>query len=235
MQDIKKSMRIDIITLFPSMFTGPFAVSMLKKAQDKGLVQINFIDLRQFGLGSRRQVDDTPYGGGDGMLLKPEPIVAAIEAAGNLKVESRKSKDVKTSRSKIILLTPQGKTYSQPMAKKLAKEEHLILICGHYEGFDERIRTYVDMEVSIGDYVLTGGEIPAMVLVDSIARLIPGVLGGENSAHEESFSQGKTLEYPQYTRPVEFIGMKVPDILLTGNHGEIKKWRHTQSRSRLKK
>jgi tRNA (guanine37-N1)-methyltransferase len=235
MQDIKKSMRIDIITLFPSMFTGPFAVSMLKKAQDKGLVQINFIDLRQFGRGSRRQVDDTPYGGGDGMLLKPEPIVAAIEAAGNLKAESRKSKDAKTSRSKIILLTPQGKTYSQPMAKKLAKEEHLILICGHYEGFDERIRTYVDMEVSIGDYVLTGGEIPAMVLVDSIARLIPGVLGGENSAHEESFSLGKTLEYPQYTRPVEFRGMKVPDILLTGNHGEIKKWRHTQSRSRLKK
>lgn len=211
--------KVDIITLFPSMFEGPFATSMLKKAQDKKLVEINFIDLRQFGLGKHKQVDDTPYGGGDGMVLKPEPVYAAVESVV--------SKD-----SKVILLTPQGKTYDQTMALKLSKSEHLILICGHYEGFDERIRKLADYQISIGDYVLTGGEIPAMVLTDSIVRLIPGVLGGENSAHEESFSDGKTLEYPHYTRPENFQGMKVPDVLLSGNHGEIKKWRIEQSKKR---
>lgn len=215
-------MKIDIITLFPSMFVGPFATSMLKKAQDKHLVNINFVDLRQFGLGAHRQVDDTPYGGGDGMVLKPEPVYAAVERA--------RSKD-----SKVVLLTPQGKTYDQLMAQKLSKAKHLILICGHYEGFDERIRKLADYQISIGDYVLTGGEIPAMVLVDSIVRLLPGVLGGENSAAEESFSEGKTLEYPQYTRPDDFRGMKVPRVLLSGNHQEIKTWRQEQSAKRTKK
>lgn len=212
-------MKIDIITLFPSMFEGPFATSMLKKAQDKKLVEINFIDLRQFGLGPHKQVDDTPYGGGDGMLLKPEPVYSAVES-------------LKSKVSKVVLLTPQGKTYSQPMAKKLSKLKHLILICGHYEGFDERIRKLADYQISVGDYVLTGGEIPAMAVVDSVVRLIPGVLGGASSAQEESFSQGKTLEYPQYTRPEEWQGMKVPKVLLSGHHGEIKKWRNQQSAKR---
>lgn len=214
-------MKIDIITLFPNMFDGPFATSMLKKAQDKKLAKINFIDLREFGLGPRRQVDDTPYGGGDGMVLRPEPIVDAIES-------------VKTDKSKVILLTPQGEPYKQATAQSLSKETHLILICGHYEGFDERIRAFADLQISIGDYVLTGGEIPAMVLVDSVVRLIPGVLGGENSAIEESFSDGKSIEYPHYTKPQEFRGQKVPDVLLNGNHGEIKKWRDQESKKRTK-
>jgi len=215
-------MKIDIITLFPSMFEGPFTTSMLKKAQDKKLASINFIDLRKFGIGPRRQVDDTPYGGGDGMVLKPEPVVTAIES-------------VRKKLTKVILLTPQGRTFKQATAKKLSKAEHLVLVCGHYEGFDERIRKFVDMQISIGDYVLTGGEIPAMVLVDSVVRLIPGVLGGENSAVEESFSDGKTLEYPQYTNPREFRGMKVPQVLLNGDHGEIKKWRESESKRRTNK
>lgn len=215
-------MKIDIISLFPSMFQGSFATSMLKKAQDKKLASISYVDLREFGLGPRRQVDDTPYGGGDGMVLRPEPIVKAIES-------------VKTDNSKVVLLTPQGETYKQATAQALSLEEHLILICGHYEGFDERIRSYVDLQISIGNYVLTGGEIPAMVVVDSIVRLIPGVLGGENSAIEESFSDGKTLEYPHYTKPQEFRGMKVPDVLLNGNHGEIKKWRDQESKKRTTK
>lgn len=215
-------MRIDIITLFPSMFKGPFATSMLKKAQDNKLAKINFIDLRQFGLGPHKQVDDTPYGGGDGMVLKPEPVVAAIES-------------VRSKESQVILLTPQGQTYKQALAKNLSTAQQLILVCGHYEGFDERIRKFVDFQISIGDYVLTGGEIPAMVLVDSIVRLIPGVLGGENSAAEESFSDGKTLEYPQYTRPEEFRDMKVPKVLLSGNHGEIAKWRKAEATNRTKK
>ncbi|MBI3983902.1 tRNA (guanosine(37)-N1)-methyltransferase TrmD [Candidatus Microgenomates bacterium] len=205
-------MKIDIITLFPDMFSGPFATSMLKKAQDKGLAQISFVNLRDFGLGPRKQVDDTPYGGGDGMVLKPEPVVAAIES-------------VKDTDSVVILMTPQGKTYSQPAARKLAKVKHLIIVCGHYEGFDERIRSFVDLEISIGDYVLTGGEIPAMVVVDSVVRLIPGVLGGDQSAVDESFTRGKQLEYPQYTRPENFRGMKVPKVLQTGHHGEIAAWR----------
>lgn len=212
-------MKIDIITLFPSMFKGPFATSMLKKAQDKKLVKINFVDLRQFGVGPHKQVDDTPYGGGDGMVLKVDVVAAAI-------------KKVKKPGSKVILLTPQGKTYDQPTAKKLSKFKHLILICGHYEGFDERIRKLADYQISIGDYVLTGGEIPAMAVVDSAVRLIPGVLGGANSAQDESFSQGKILEYPQYTRPEEWRGMKVPKVLLSGHHSEIKTWRARQSAKR---
>lgn len=215
-------MKIDIITLFPSMFEGPFATSMLKKAQDKSLAEINFVDLRPFGIGPHNQVDDTPYGGGDGMVLKPEPVYAAVDS-------------VKSKESKVVLLTPQGQTYRQATAQKLAKQKHLILICGHYEGFDERIRQLADYQISIGQYVLTGGEIPAMVLVDSIVRLLPGVLGGANSAAEESFSDGESLEYPHYTRPEEFMGMVVPKVLLSGNHAEIAKWRAEQSRKRTQK
>jgi tRNA (guanine37-N1)-methyltransferase len=217
-------MKIHIITLFPDMFAGPFDMSMLKKAQDKDLLDISFVDLRKFGIGPRRQVDDTPYGGGDGMVLKPEPVVDAIESI---------KKACKKSRCTVILLTPQGDTFNQEKARDFAKLEHIILVCGHYEGFDERIRDFVDIEISIGNYVLTGGEIPAMVIVDSVARLIPGVLGGESSADIESFSEGNQLEYPQYTRPVEYKGAKVPEVLLGGNHAEIAKWRRKHVRNKL--
>lgn len=210
---------MDIITLFPDMFEGPFAMSMLKKAQDKKLISINFVDLRKFGVGPRKQVDDTPYGGGDGMVLRADVVIPAIESV--------RGKD-----SQVMLLTPQGKTYNQSTARELSGEAHLILVCGHYEGFDERIRKYVDLEISIGNYVLTGGEIPAMVVVDSVVRLIPGVLGGEDSAAEESFSKGKELEYPQYTRPEVYKSKKVPDVLLSGHHGEVAKWRADQSAKR---
>jgi tRNA (guanine37-N1)-methyltransferase len=208
-------MKIDIITLFPDMFQGPFAISMLKKAQDQGAVEIELHDLRQFGLGERRTVDDTPYGGGNGMVLRCEPVFAAVE--------SLKSK-VKGQKSKVVVMTPSGRRYDQAMALELSHCKHLILVCGHYEGFDERILTLADYELSIGDYVLTGGELPAMVLTDSVVRLLPGVLGGEASLSEESFSAGQ-LEYPHYTRPEEFRGLPVPEVLKTGNHAEIAKWR----------
>lgn len=210
-------MRIQIITLFPDMFPGVLNASMLWKAQDRKIVQIEYVNLRDFGLGKRRTVDDTPYGGGDGMLLKIEPLAAAVEHA--------KKEDPK---AKVILLTPRGKTYQQADARRLSKEKGLILICGRYEGYDERITEFVDEQISIGDYVLTGGEIPAMVLIDSVVRLIPGVLGGETSAEIESFSDSKTVEYPQYTKPEDFRGMKVPKVLLSGNHAEIEKWRQQQ-------
>ncbi len=216
-------MKIDIITLFPDMFAGPFDMSMLWKAKDRGLVDIRMHDLREFGLGSRRTVDDTPYGGGDGMLLKPEPVVAAIEQA----------KQDNTA-AKVIVLSPQGKRFEQAKAIELATAEGLILVAGHYEGFDERILDYADEELSIGDYVLTGGELPAMVLVDTVVRLIPGVLGGEQSAHVESFSDG-LLEYPQYTRPVEFRGAVVPEVLQQGHHAEIEKWRQEQARAKTQR
>ncbi len=209
------------------MFKGPFDMSMLWKAQQRGLVEIQLHDLRQFGLGPRRQVDDTPYGGGDGMLLKPEPVYAALQSIA--KIKPSKSK-VKSQKSKVIVLSPQGKLFNQATAQELAKEDHLILIAGHYEGFDERILSLADYELSVGDYVLTGGELPAMIVVDAVARLIPGVLGGEDSAHDESFSQavGGKLEYPQYTRPAEFRGLKVPDVLQNGHHADIAKWRAEQ-------
>lgn len=211
-------MKIDIITLFPKMFDGPFAESMLWKAQDRKLVTINLIDLREFGDGPRRTVDDTPFGGGDGMLLKPEPVVAAIEKA-----------KASNPDAKVIIMTPQGKQYKQQLAQDLSTEPGLILVCGRYEGFDERIIDYADMELSIGDYVLTGGELPAMIVVDSVTRLIPGVLGGEASAHIESFSDPKLVEYPQYTRPVEFRGSEVPEVLRSGDHAKINAWRAEQS------
>lgn len=208
-------MKISVITLFPEMFDKVFNQSMLWKAQDKGLVEFELIDLRPFGLGPRHQVDDTPYGGGDGMLLKPEPIFAAVE-------------DAKTRNpdAKVVLMTPKGKIWNQARATELANSgDNFIFICPHYEGYDERILTLVDYQVSIGKFILTGGELPAMTVIDSIVRLIPGVLGGETSAEIESFSDGDNYEYPQYTRPAEFRGMKVPEVLLNGNHGEIAKWR----------
>jgi tRNA (guanine37-N1)-methyltransferase len=216
-------MKIDIITLFPDMFKGPFDMSMLWKAQERGLVQIKFWDLREFGLGSRRTVDDTPYGGGDGMVLRPEPVVAAIEAAKKENPEAR-----------VIVLTPSGHLYNQATAGELSALPGLILVAGHYEGFDERIMSYVDGQLSIGDYVLTGGELPAMVVVDSVVRLIPGVLGGEQSAHDESFSDPTLLEYPHYTRPETFRDMRVPEVLQSGHHAEIEAWRRAQAKAKTK-
>ncbi len=216
-------MKIQIITLFPSMFEGPFATSMLKKAQDQAIVEISLIDLRDFGLGPRRTVDDTPYGGGDGMLLRPEPVFAAVEAA--------KAADQK---AQVIILTPGGSKFDQSLAANLAKAAGLILVAGHYEGFDERILSLADQQISIGDYVLTGGELPAMVVVDSVVRLIPGVLGGDQSAIDESFSNGE-LEYPHYTRPEEFRGMKIPEVLKQGNHGAIAAWRADQAKQKTAK
>lgn len=201
------------------MFDGVFGSSMLWKAQDHKLVQLKTVNLRQFGIGRRKTVDDTPYGGGDGMLLKPEPLFDAVEYC---KKQSPKSK--------VLLMTPRGKDYNQKTAQKLASNgDDLVIICARYEGYDERITSIVDEQVCVGPYVLTGGEIAAMVVVDSVVRLIPGVLGGENSAEIESFSDGNNREFPQYTRPEEFNGMKVPDVLLSGNHGEIEKWRAKNS------
>ena len=215
---------IQVITLFPEMFTGVFGTSMLWKAQDRQLIKFSTINLRDFGLGPRKQVDDTPYGGGDGMLLKPEPLFAAVEAA---------KKNDPTAR--VLLMTPRGERWTQVMARDFANSgTGFIIICGRYEGYDERITTIVDRQISVGDFVLTGGEIPAMAIVDSITRLIPGVLGGETSAEIESFSDGETLEFPQYTRPAEFKGLKVPDVLLSGNHAQILDWRAKHSPKALK-
>jgi tRNA (guanine37-N1)-methyltransferase len=211
--------KIQVITLFPEMFTGVLNNSMMWKAQDKQLAEFTLIDLREYGLGPRRTVDDTPYGGGDGMLLKPEPLFAAVEQA--------KANDPS---AQVLLMTPRGQRWKQATAQSYADSEHgYIFICGRYEGYDERIVTLVDAQISVGDYVLTGGELPAMTIIDSIVRLIPGVLGGEASAEIESFSDGETLEFPQYTRPEEFRGMKVPEVLLSGNHGAIAKWRAENS------
>ncbi|MEK7603045.1 MAG: tRNA (guanosine(37)-N1)-methyltransferase TrmD [Patescibacteria group bacterium] len=207
-------MKIQIISLFTEMFPAVFDTSMLWKAQDKKLVKISYINLRDFGVGPRKQVDDTPYGGGDGMLFMPEPLFLAIEHA--------KARD-KTA--KVILMTPRGERFIQAKAKKLSTEKGLIFVCARYEGYDERVVSLVDEQISIGDYVLTGGELPAMVVADTIVRLIPGVLGGKNSAEIESFCDGRTLEFPQYTRPEDFRGMKVPEVLLSGNHAAIEKWR----------
>jgi len=203
------------------MFTGVFGSSMMWKAQNGEHVELSTINLREFGIGPRKQVDDTPYGGGDGMLLKPEPLFAAVEKA--------KANDPD---AKVLLMTPRGERWKQSLASNYAAAEHgYIFICGRYEGYDERITTLVDNELSVGDYVLTGGELPAMTIIDSIVRLIPGVLGGETSAEIESFSDGATLEYPQYTRPEIFNGMKVPGVLLSGHHGEIARWRAENSRT----
>ena len=217
-------MKISIISLFPGMFEGIFAESMLFKAQDIGALEVEVIDLREFGIGLRRTVDDTPYGGGDGMLLKPEPLFAAVERAKQA-----------NPNAKVLLMTPRGKLFTQNTAQALANEQAesgLIIICGRYEGYDERIVSLVDDELSVGRYVLTGGELPAMIITDAVTRLLPGVLGGQDSAEIESYSQGDLMEveFPQYTRPEDFQGMKVPDVLLSGHHAEIEAWRKEQSR-----
>ncbi len=211
-------MKIQIISLFPEMLQPVLETSMLRKAKDKGIVEYSYINLRDFGLGPRKQVDDTPYGGGDGMLLKPEPLVAAIELA--------KTHDPDAT---VVLPTPRGKLYKQSEAKKLAKAKGLILVCPRYEGYDERVTKWIDEQYCIGNYVLTGGELPALIIIDSVVRLLPGVLGGENSAEIESFQDDDTtIEFPQYTRPEDFRGMKVPEVLLSGHHAEIEKWRNQQ-------
>ncbi len=211
--------KIQVVTLFPEMFDGVLNSSMMWKAQDQKAVEFKMINLRDFGLGPRQQVDDTPYGGGDGMLLMPQPLFAAIAAA--------KEYD---SSAKVVLMTPRGQRWKQALAQTWADSgDGYIFVCGRYEGYDERVLELVDEQVSVGDYVLTGGELPAMTIIDSIVRLIPGVLGGENSAAIESFSDGETLEFPQYTRPEDFNGMKVPEVLLSGNHAAIAKWRAEHS------
>lgn len=215
-------MKFYIITLFPKMFVGPLTESMLFNAKSKGLLDIEIINLRDFGIGKRKTVDDIPYGGGAGMVLKPEPIFAAIES-----IKDRKN-------LRVVMMTPSGKKYNQQTVKKLSKFSSLAIICGHYEGIDERVSSIVDEEISIGDYVLTGGEIPAMVLVDSVARLVPGVLGDERSSQDESFSNG-ILEYPQYTRPDNFRGKKIPEILKSGHHAQITQWRKDQAIKKTRK
>lgn len=216
-------MHIQVITLFPDMFTGVLGNSMLWKAADRGIVKYEMVDLRQFGLGPRRTVDDTPYGGGDGMLLKPEPVVEAIKYARS------KVKAGRTAR--VMLPTPRGNTYKQSDAKRLAAaDEDLIIVCPRYEGYDERIVKYVDELFCTGNYVLTGGELPAMIVIDSVVRLLPGVLGGESSAEIESFQQDdENIEFPQYTRPEVFEGDRVPEVLLNGHHAEIAAWRAANS------
>ena len=215
-------MKIVIITLFPEMFSPILGSSMMWKAQSKKLVKFQIVDLRKFGLGNRRQVDDTPYGGGAGMVLKPEPIFEAVE-------QTKK----KLTKAKVILMTPRGEKFNQITAKKISKLNEVIIICGHYEGFDERIMELVDIELSLGDFVLTGGELPAMTVVDATVRLIPGVLGDKQCPQAESFSQG-LLEYPQYARPDDFRGKKVPEILLGGNHSKILVWRKAEAVKKTK-
>ncbi|HEY0965503.1 MAG TPA: tRNA (guanosine(37)-N1)-methyltransferase TrmD [Candidatus Saccharimonadales bacterium] len=211
--------KFQVVTLFPEMFTGIFETSMMWKAQKEEKVALSTINLRDYGIGPRKQVDDTPYGGGDGMLLMVEPLWKAVEAA--------KANDPS---AKVLLMTPRGIRWKQAVAQEYADTDYgYIFICGRYEGYDERIMELVDQEVSVGDYVLTGGELPAMTIIDSIVRLIPGVLGGETSAEIESFSDGETLEFPQYTRPEEFNGLKVPEVLLSGHHGKIADWRNENS------
>jgi tRNA (guanine37-N1)-methyltransferase len=213
-------MKIQIITLFPDMFEGVLGASMLWKAKEQGAVTYEHINLRDFGIGLRKQVDDVPYGGGDGMLLKIEPLVAAIEQA--------KQND---PTAKVYLPTPRGKLYKQSQAKQIAADNQgIIIICPRYEGYDERVMQWVDEPYRIGNYVLTGGEIPAMVLIDSVVRLLPGVLGGETSAEIESFQQDdESVEFPQYTRPETFRGQSVPPVLLSGHHAEIANWRQKNS------
>jgi tRNA (guanine37-N1)-methyltransferase len=211
-------MRFDVLTIFPGMFEGPLTESILSRGRQKGLIDVHLHDLRDYAHDRHRQVDDTPYGGGGGMILMPGPIFEAVEGI---------RKKHPAQRDRVILLSPQGPRFGQEKARQLAGEhDRLLLVCGRYEGVDERVREFlVDEEISIGDYVLTGGELAAMVVIDSVARLVPGVLGGERSAAEDSFSEG-VLEYPQYTRPAVFRGHRVPEVLLSGNHAEIRRWRN---------
>ena len=214
-------LRIDIITIFPQMLNGFLGESMIKRAVQMGRVVIRAINLRDFALDPHKTTDDRPYGGGPGMVMKPEPIFEAVES-------------VQTPESRVLLMTPQGQRFDQKMARELSGEKHLIFICGHYEGVDERVReALVDDEISIGDYVLTNGVLPAAVVVDAVVRLLPGVLGAEDGADNESFEKG-WLEYEQYTRPAEYRGMRVPDVLLSGNHEAIAKWRRERAKERTR-
>jgi tRNA (guanine37-N1)-methyltransferase len=210
---------IDVITLFPAMFDGPFEESIVHRARERGILSLRLIHLRDFGLGRHKLVDDTPYGGGPGMVLRPEPLAAAIEA-------------VRRADSRVVLMTPQGRLLRQPIVRELALAPHLVLICGHYEGVDDRVLTLVDDELSIGDYVLTGGELAAMVVVDAVTRLLPGALGAAASAEQESHGATGLLDWPHYTKPREFNGLTVPDVLLSGNHAAIARWRAEQARER---
>jgi tRNA (guanine37-N1)-methyltransferase len=217
-------MKIDILTIFPEMFKPILGESIIKRAQSKGLVKIAVHNLRDYSSDKHRKVDDRPFGGGPGMVFKPEPIFEAVKHLKS-QVTSHRSQ----LKTRVILLTPQGKVLNQKLAQKLSKNKHLILICGHYEGIDERVRLrLVDEEISIGDYVLTGGELPAMILIDAVTRLIPKVLGDKDSAKSDSFCDG-LLEGPQYTRPANFLGLKVPKVLLSGNHQAIVKWRKEEA------
>jgi len=209
-------MRLDIITLFPDMFTGPLSTSIPARARSRGLVDLRIVDLRDYAHDRRRTVDDRPYGGGAGMLMKPEPLFEAVD-------------DLRTPQARVILLTPQGVRFEQAAVRRLVKETHLIMICGHYEGVDERVRlALVDEEISIGDYVLSNGNLAAMVVADAVIRLLPGALGCAESAEQESFGPDLLLDFPQYTRPPEFRGLRVPDVLISGNHAEIRAWREKQ-------
>lgn len=214
-------MRIDVVTIFPDLVRGALGYSIVKRALDEARAQVQVIDLRDFTSDKRRTVDDTPYGGGAGMVMKPEPVFAAVESVAG-------------EDTRVALMTPQGEPFSQRKARELSHESHLVLVCGHYEGFDERIREHLATdEISIGDYVLTGGELPALVVIDAVVRLLPGVLGNEASAHSETF-EGDLLEYPQYTRPANFRGWIVPEILLSGHHGEVEKWRRALQEERTR-
>jgi len=214
------SMRIDVLTIFPRMFDGPFSESILARAVNKGLLSINIIDLRQYAYDKHRTVDDYPFGGGPGMVMKPAPFFLALEDL---------QQSCQGDPMRVILLCPGGKVFNQEVAQELSKQSGLVFLCGHYEGIDDRVRQrFVTDEISIGDYVLTGGELASMVIIDAVARLLPGVLGDACSTAEESFSDG-LLEYPQYTRPRDYQGLCVPDVLLSGNHEEVRRWRRKES------
>jgi tRNA (guanine37-N1)-methyltransferase len=209
-------MRLDIVTLFPGMFAGPMTESIMARAQRSGLVTVRLVDLREFATDERGTVDDRPFGGGAGMVLKPEPLFAAVDS-------------VRTPAARVVLMTPQGVPFRQRTAERLSLVPHLIVVCGHYEGVDERFRqAVVDEEISLGDFVLTNGSLPAMVLADAVIRLLPGALGSPDSAISESFGTEGLLEYPQYTRPEDFRGLRVPEVLLSGDHARIAAWRHEQ-------
>jgi tRNA (guanine37-N1)-methyltransferase len=215
-------MKIDVLTLFPAMFAGPLDESIIKRARTKGFLDLKIHDLRDWTHDKHRTVDDRPFGGGPGMLMKPEPLFEAVES-------------LRREKTRVILFSPSGRKFEQTIARELAQQKDLLLITGHYEGFDERVReALVDDALSVGDYVLTNGALPAMIVVDAVTRLLPGVLGDDESSLDESFSRG-LLEYPQYTRPAEFRGMKVPEVLLSGNHAEIEKWRREQAKLRTEK
>lgn len=225
-------MKIDVLTIFPEMFKGPLTESLIGKARQKEILKINTTDIRSFSKDKHKKVDDKPFGGGAGMVMTPEPLYDAIKSTG----VKKRNNEYKNPYNKpyVIYMSPQGKTLNGDIVKKLSKFKHLVILCGHYEGIDERVMDFVDDEISIGDYVLTGGELPAMVLIDCVARMIPGVVKEESSVKNDSFFNG-LLDYPHYTRPAVFKGLKVPEVLLSGNHKKIEEWRRKESLERTKK